>query len=52
MARERIVAIALLTETNLAMLKGSLPKVFRIREDDRFKDLLTALDELGTISEK
>jgi hypothetical protein len=42
---EKIVAIGLLTETNVRMLGGSLKKVFAIAEDGRFDALLKALDE-------
>jgi hypothetical protein len=45
MAEEPIVAIALLTQTNLNMLKGSLKLVFPVPQDDRFEAMLRALDE-------
>ncbi|WP_126173726.1 hypothetical protein [Altericroceibacterium xinjiangense] len=45
MERERIIAIGLLTETNVRMLGSSLKKVFPIPEDGRFDALLQALDE-------
>lgn len=47
MAEEPIVAIALLTETNLRMLKGSLKHVFPVPQDDKFDALLEALDRGG-----
>ncbi len=43
---EPIVAIALLTQTNLQMLKGALPKVFPLPTDGRFDELLKALDTM------
>ena len=46
MESERIVAIALLTETNVRMLGGSLKKVFPLPEDGRFDQLLEALDHM------
>jgi hypothetical protein len=48
MAEEPIVAIALLTQTNLNMLRGSLKLVFPAPQDDKFETLLRALDEAGT----
>lgn len=45
MPDERIVAIALLTQTNLDMLKGSLKKVFRVDDTPCFDDLLKKLNE-------
>lgn len=45
MPEEPVVAIALLTQTNLRMLKGALTRVFPITEDGRFDALLKALDE-------
>jgi len=38
------VAVGLLTETNIRMLGTSLRQVFPIPRDDRFDDLLRALD--------
>lgn len=46
MAEEPIVAIALLTRTNLRMLQGSLKRVFPITQDNKFEALLRALDGL------
>ena len=45
MSDEQIVAVGLLTQTNLDMLKGSLKKVFPISESPCFDGLLQALDE-------
>jgi hypothetical protein len=42
---ERIVAVALLTETNLQMLEDNLKKVYPIDETPCFPDLLRAIDE-------
>lgn len=42
---EPIVAIGLLTETNIRMLGSSLRQVFPIPEDDKFDHLIKALDE-------
>jgi hypothetical protein len=39
------VAVALLTETNIRMLGSSLKQVFPIPEDNKFDDLIRALDE-------
>jgi hypothetical protein len=39
------VAVGLLTETNIRMLGPSLRQVFPIPRDDKFDDLLRALDE-------
>lgn len=50
MAEEPIVAIALLTQTNLSMLKGSLKRVFPVTQDNKFEALLRALDEAGVPS--
>ena len=49
MQDERPVALALLTQTQLDMLGGTLKKVFMIREgDEQFADLLRALDNSDT----
>jgi hypothetical protein len=45
MKGERIVAVALLTETNLQMLGNNLEKVYPIDETPCFPDLLWAIDE-------
>ena len=45
MARERIVAIGLLTQRNLDRLGGSLEKVWRVDETPCFGALLHAIDE-------
>ena len=45
MANEPFVAVGLLTETNIRMLGGSLRQVFPIPQDDKFDELLKALDE-------
>ena len=45
MADDPFVAVGLLTETNIRMLGGSLRQVFPIPRDDKFDDLLKALDE-------
>jgi hypothetical protein len=42
---EPFVAVGLLTETNLRMLGPSLRQVYSIPSDDKFTDLLRALDE-------
>jgi hypothetical protein len=42
---EPFVAVGLLTETNIRMLGTSLRRVFPIPRDDKFEDLLQALDE-------
>jgi hypothetical protein len=44
MDNEKIVAIALLTETNLRMLGASLKKVFPLTDDSRFDDILQLID--------
>lgn len=44
MPSEKIVAVGLLTESNVRALGSSLKKVFPITDDGRFDDLLTALD--------
>jgi hypothetical protein len=43
--KDPFVAVGLLTETNIRMLGSSLRQVFRIPEDDKFADLIKALDE-------
>ena len=45
MADDPYVAVGLLTETNIRMLGPSLRQVFPIPRDDKFDDLLKALDE-------
>jgi hypothetical protein len=45
MKGERIVALGLLTQTNLNMLGTSLKKVYPIDETPCFPDLLRAIDE-------
>ena len=42
---EPFVAIGLLTETNIRMLGTSLRQVFPIPRDDKFDDLVRALDK-------
>lgn len=49
MEREPIVAIGLLTQTHIRMLGSSLKQVFPIADDNRFDDLLEALDELDRV---
>jgi hypothetical protein len=44
-ADDPFVAVGLLTETNIRMLGPSLRQVFPIPRDDKFDDLLKALDE-------
>ena len=44
-ANEPFVAVGLLTETNIRMLGPSLRQVFPIPRDDKFDDLLKALDQ-------
>ena len=39
------VAVGLLTETNIRMLGPSLRQVFPIPQDNKFDDLLKALDD-------
>lgn len=43
---EPVVAIGLLTQTHLDVLGSSLKQVFPIADDNRFDDLLEALDRL------
>ena len=45
MADDPFVAVGLLTETNIRMLGTSLRQVFPIPDDNKFDDLLKALDE-------
>jgi len=42
---EPFVGIGLLTETNIRMLGTSLRQVFPIPNDNRFEDLIKALDK-------
>ena len=44
MSGEKIVAIGLLTEANIRLLGKGLKKVIPITDDERFADLLAALD--------
>jgi hypothetical protein len=44
-ADDPFVAIGLLTETNIRMLGTSLKHVFPLPDDQKFDDLLKALDE-------
>ncbi len=44
--REQVVAVGLLTQTHLDMLGSSLKHVFPITDDNRFGELLEALDAL------
>ena len=44
-ANDPIVAVGLLTETNIRMLGPSLRQVFPLPHDHKFDDLLRALDE-------
>ena len=44
MTDDPFVAVGLLTETNIRMLGPSLRQVFPIPRDDKFDDLLKALD--------
>jgi hypothetical protein len=46
MDNEKIVAIALLTETHVRMLGTSLKKIFSITEDGRFDDVLKSIDDV------
>ena len=43
--QEPFIGIGLLTETNIRMLGTSLRQVFPIPQDNKFDDLLRALDE-------
>lgn len=45
MADDPFVAVGLLTETNIRMLGTSLRQVFPIPDDNKFEDLLKALDD-------
>mgnify|MGYP006870682789 CR=1 FL=1 len=48
MENDKIVAVGLLTQTNLRMLGSSLKVVFAVDEDTaEFDELLQALDNLG-----
>jgi hypothetical protein len=48
MENDKIVAVGLLTQTNLRMLGSSLKVVFAVEEDTtEFDELLRALDSLG-----
>jgi len=48
MEDEKIVAVGLLTQTNLRMLGSSLKVVFRVEEDTaEFDELLQQLDRVG-----
>ena len=44
------MAVGLLTETNIRMLGPSLRQVFPIPQDNKFDDLLKALDEARSSS--
>ena len=44
MDREAIVAVGLLTQTQVNMLGPALKQVFPLTQDGRFDDLLAALD--------
>ena len=44
MADDPFVAVGLLTETNIRMLGTSLRQVFPIPKDNKFDDLIAALD--------
>ena len=46
------VAVGLLTESNIRMLGPSLRQVFPIPRDDKFDDLIQALDEARTKSDR
>lgn len=45
MADDPYVAVGLLTETNIRMLGSSLRQVFPIPDDNKFDELVKALDE-------
>ena len=45
METDKVVAIGLLTRSNLQMLGSSLKHVIPVSDDDRFEDILKALDE-------
>lgn len=47
MNEETLAAVGLLTDTNLRMLRSSLRSVLPIPRDDRFDELLAALDKTG-----
>lgn len=46
MSDDKIVAVGLLTQTNLRMLGSSLKKVIPVTDDDRFVEILRDLDEM------
>ena len=46
MADDPFVAIGLLTETNIRMLGPSLKQVFPLLDDNKFDELLSALDKV------
>lgn len=41
---ERIVAVGLLTERELALVGQELRRIYRVDEDESFTELLTAID--------
>lgn len=45
MSDDPFVAVGLLTDTNIRMLGTSLRQVFPIPRDNKFDDLIRALDE-------
>jgi len=45
-ADETFVAVGLLTESNIRMLGSSLRHVFPIQHDNKFDDLVKALDQV------
>ncbi len=45
MINKRIVAVGLLTQEHLDMLRGSLTMVYPIDETPCFRDLINAIDE-------
>ena len=45
-ADDPLVAVGLLTETNVRMLGSSLRHVFPIPQDNKFDDLVRALDQV------
>jgi len=49
MADDPFIAVGLLTETNIRMLGPSLRQVFPIPEDNKFDELLNALDKAVTL---
>ena len=46
MADDHFIAVGLLTETNIRMLGPSLRHVFPIPQDNKFDELIKALDEV------